>query len=246
MKNSERARTVKLLEQCASRDDTSREKAVTELWMVAANSPSLRPLALAGIRGATGDPEWLVRNEAIEALQEVGNRNDYRRVAQALSDKEWVVRASASSTLGKIGGKQALPHLAKVVAEDREPTVRSYAATAIGDVGDKRMVEFLEGRSALETEQRALVGVFDGLVLLGRAEYVQRLVRLIHADRHPVPGAVMNAIVYQLEHGFIPQPHRHVLSTELRQFAENGTTIEWVRNTAQELADRLEQLEKSS
>jgi HEAT repeat protein len=171
-----------------------RQKAVDELWSIAAFKPKWRKLCLAGIRAAVSDSNNLVRNVAVEALSEVGNRADFFRLSDRLSDSDWMVRASAASALSQCCGKRALKILMTVVREDVDEVVRAYAAVGIGDLGDSTVLAELEQLLAHDPSGRARVGLVLAIATLGGQGYEEEVATLLKSDSHLVKGPMLDTI----------------------------------------------------
>jgi HEAT repeat protein len=240
MKESARSKTVQLVEQCSSNNPVLREQAVTELWSLALDSPAQRRLALVGIRACAGDPEDLVPNQAFEALYQLGNRNDARRLRVGLSDEYWVARASAVDSLGRIGGRPALKHVARVMSEDPEEVVRGWAAASLGENGDEREIPLLVAQLQVEASQRARVGILSSLVRLGRPEHLLSLVKLVRKnDWHVIADSAMKHLQELLDAECIPATLSLAVRDELSKYVEDNNVIQWRREKAQGLIDRL-------
>jgi HEAT repeat protein len=231
---------IRLLKRCAARGSRDRENAVRELWDIAANHAGLRSLCLSGIRAAISDPEVLVRNASAEALWEVGNRNDLKRLRAAHKDEDWLVRASATEAYSRAGGKRGMPVLVKVMREDPECVVRGCAADGIKDIGDTAGIEPLLAQLAVESEPRTQVSIHFALVLLGCLEYAVPLARLVQDKNwHAVCDAAMIGLEELIEKGLVVDPHAGVVKRELEAYAEDGDLIEWRQTKALGLAARL-------
>lgn len=81
-----------------------REDAVDALWDHWSYRLSDPKIALVAVRAAVTDSQHMVRDTAVEALGEMGNRSDVNRLLVAARDDEWIVRCSAAASLGAIGG----------------------------------------------------------------------------------------------------------------------------------------------
>jgi len=90
---------------------------------------------------ALKDTTWSVRENAAEALGEIGDARAVEALIQALKDQSGSVRANAAWALGKIGRPAVEPLIQAL--EDEDGDVRAGAAEALERIGGKRAVEAL-------------------------------------------------------------------------------------------------------
>lgn len=167
-----------LLDQCRSSDRLTQIRAMMALEKAGAEEavPAIVPLLQSedeGVRAAAadalgelggewlhevgpaleacfGDPEWLVRNAAVEALGFLGHMPSRPALEDVLrSDPQWEVRASAAEALGALGDPRALDVLEAALDDEAHP-VRAYAAFAMGQLGDASRLPAIRRRLAVE------------------------------------------------------------------------------------------------
>jgi hypothetical protein len=148
-------------------------------------------------------PQWMVREQAVIALGELGDESVVEVLAPLLGDPADWMRQRAADALGKIQGDQALaalweqlehrrlPRIGYVAsalalftpeiiprlchaAESDDPDVRYWAAVALGSTGDDRAVGTLQ---RLMAQDRGAT-VFDGQVSVAAKKGLRTLRRI--------------------------------------------------------------------
>lgn len=150
--------------------------AVEAAWNDWARQPTRKNRTWARLlaRAAATDVSSAVRNEAIEALSEIGTLAD-RRVLVAALDDEWdVVRASAVSALAQVVGRRAEVSILRAT-KDRSTLVRRYAWVALYDAVGEASRDRLEEAARLELDVEAAVGIWAGLFALGHPDARSRV-----------------------------------------------------------------------
>jgi hypothetical protein len=115
----------------------------------------VRELARSGDPGAVRtlgeialqDQDPAVRRLAVGSLASIGDQSAATVLASALDDQDRAVRVQALRALNGMLGDQVAPHLARVVAQDTEPSMRLMAV---------EMAANLPGGAAMEVLERAL------------------------------------------------------------------------------------------
>lgn len=119
---------------------------------------------------ALGDPSWVVRKEAADALgriaqnsQDSGIRKALQetipRLRTALDDQNYTLRSYVVSALGQIGGndRETLTKLHDILENDPNPLVRDDAAAALGIlIAQKDTFDFNGDQKTLESLIKAL------------------------------------------------------------------------------------------
>ena len=150
--------------------------------------------ALDAARTAVSDPDWPVRDTAVEALEYIGTARDVPLLARVLSgDQQWEVRASAAASLGRFrepAGRRAL----RAALEDPSADVRRYAAVSLARYGDPAAIPWLEARLSRETDDRARTGLLGGLYSLGRRVYLSPLLALLDSPDYVVRCQVVGTV----------------------------------------------------
>lgn len=104
----------------------------------AAADPESRSDLLKRLKAALDDPDSGVRNRALKALQELGDRRAVPAIAKLLDDPVDGIREAAAVALGELGGKRAVEGLVDVFERgggEKPPTTAFIALTRIGDRG---------------------------------------------------------------------------------------------------------------
>ncbi|HET6837623.1 MAG TPA: HEAT repeat domain-containing protein, partial [Gemmatimonadales bacterium] len=113
---------------------------VRSVLITAAEQAGRQDLGDALVRVATGDPEPVLRAQALIALGSLGIRDALPAALSALSDTDPHVRAAAVEFVGTFGGADILPRLhAQTV--DADPQVRAASIRALGRLGAPRTMD---------------------------------------------------------------------------------------------------------
>ncbi len=94
----------------------------------------------------THSSKWLIRQEAIKRLGEIGDSISVKRLIKMLKtsqDKYDIIYAISS--LGKLKDKSAVQILLKYV-DSRNSDVANGSIYALGEIGDKSVIPYLEKR----------------------------------------------------------------------------------------------------
>lgn len=114
---------------------------------------------------ALGDPSWVVRGEAADALGRIAQgsrdsgirgalRGTVPRLRTALDDQNYTLRSCVVSALGHIGGndRETLTKLDDILENDPNPVVRGGAAAALGMlIAQKDTFDFNGDQKTLES-----------------------------------------------------------------------------------------------
>lgn len=84
-----------------------------------------------------GDPDWVVRREAVITLGEMGDERCVEPLAKALRDGDWQVREAAVEAIAQVGSP-AVELLIKLL---RDWDIRKYAIQALGKIRDERVLD---------------------------------------------------------------------------------------------------------
>jgi len=98
------------------------------------------------------DDSW-EREDAVEALGDIGRPEAVQFLRQALRDEDGDVREAAIAALANIGGDRAAQALA-IVLEDEDEWFREEAIEALGEIGGESAIRLLE--QALEDEDEGV------------------------------------------------------------------------------------------
>ena len=135
-----------------------------------------------------------MRDEATEALGDVGNRLDVPRLVVLLHDPAWIVRASAAGSLGTLGGVTAKKALMAALTKDLRPDVKRYAAGGLSQIGGADVISFLEDKLDNEKNPEVLTGLLGSLYALGQSERLQPLLELLNDENYMVRCQVLDAL----------------------------------------------------
>lgn len=140
------------------------------------------------------DSNYEVRMRATESLGILlkGKRSPLALIKR-LQDSDELVRITAVEALELIGDKKALPTLWKMT-RDQSPLVRSYAAEAIGKLGGERDIPRFQKLLKQETSDRAKVGFFYALYVLGQDTVLKDLLLLLRSSDYRARCATANRL----------------------------------------------------
>jgi HEAT repeat protein len=182
-----------------------RSEAVNALWDHWAFRLSDPKVSLVAVRAAVSDSDTRVRDTAIEALGEMGNRTDVKRLLWAAQDEEWTVRCTAAASLASVGGKAAIRKVCRMMAEEPEPCVRMWAAGGIGVNGRVECVDQLLEVVGLENDDQARTGILESLLRLGRWEFLGAFLGLFDSDNRHAPHLALKGVAEMLEEELVPK-----------------------------------------
>ena len=138
------------------------------------------------------DDRWWHRNDAAEALGQLGNKRAVDPLIKALSDDYRWVRDAAAEALGHLGDKRAVDPLIKALA-DENSDVREHAAGALGQLGDKRafdpLIKGLADKDAMVRKATA-----EALGQLGDKRAVDPLIKALSDDKSWVRAGAAKAL----------------------------------------------------
>lgn len=89
---------------------------------------------------ARGDPDEVVRMEALWALGKIGGRSEVQSFIVGLEDPAPIVRMVAAEGLGHIHDASAIPKLRSVLDSDPDRYVRVRAAESLVELGDREVL----------------------------------------------------------------------------------------------------------
>lgn len=140
------------------------------------------------------DPNSEVRMRVVESLGYllIGKKSP-SALSQHLQDTDELVRIAVAESLAIIGDRSVLPVLRKAL-NDSSALVRSYVAEAIGKLGGQKEITKLEKELKQETSERAKVGIYQALYLLGRHSVLENLLTLLQSGDYRVRCATANAL----------------------------------------------------
>lgn len=178
---------------------------MTQAWELWAEhpTPANRRLARAIARIFITSPNPHARNEAVEALGELGTRADLHAIIGLQNDPWDVVRASVASSLASLGGRSMLARI-KAIAEDQSPLVRRYAYVAAHDSGGDDAIPWLRQQRLIEEHDWAFIGI--ELVLADQADELA-VYRLFKYASLPHSGLCYVAASTLKELGLEPPPN---------------------------------------
>lgn len=131
-----------------------------------------------------GDPDWVVRREAVITLGEMGDERCVEPLARALRDGDWQVREVAIEAMGQLGSL-AVETLLKLL---RDWDVRRGAIAALGKIRDERVLDPLMLQLRNDEFKDDAV---DALVALGEPSVVRLIGALRDKDENVRKCAVL-------------------------------------------------------
>ncbi len=84
-----------------------------------------------------GDPDWVVRREAVVTLGEMGDERCVEPIVKALRDGDWQVREAAVEAIAEVGP----PAVDLLLRYIRDWESRKYVIRALGKVNDERVLD---------------------------------------------------------------------------------------------------------
>jgi len=151
-----------------------------------------KPRQLARLLKLSRDSDAEIRWRAFELLAGSDDPRVAKRLADGLSDSDEIVRLECVDALANIGDRSAVP-LLRSKLDDPDPLVRREVALALGRLGDTRSAPDLEKRASHATKMEK-VGIYAGLVCLGRHQYLSSLLDLMTGADYHVRSAVANTL----------------------------------------------------
>jgi HEAT repeat protein len=116
-----------------------------------------------------------------------------RPLKRLLRDPYWVTRIDALEAVDEIGDYRVLPLLTRALY-DKHPIVRSYAASILGHTTWQHFVPRLRKVLARERDERAKVGLFQGLILLGDTRLLDPLLELLKSPDYTMRCTVLHSL----------------------------------------------------
>jgi HEAT repeat protein len=152
-----------------------------------------KPRPLARLLKLSRDSDAEIRWRAFELLAESKDPRVTKRFADGLSDPDEIVRLECIDALADTRDRSVVP-LLRSKLEDPDALVRREAALALGRIGDIDSVPVLEKRASHATRTEK-VGIYAGLICLGRQQYLSSLLGLMAGTDYHVRSAVANTLV---------------------------------------------------
>lgn len=131
-----------------------------------------------------GDPDWVVRREAVITLGEMADERCVEPLARALRDGDWQVREVAIEAMGQLGSL-AVETLLKLL---RDWDVRRSAIAGLGKIRDERVLDPLMLQLRNDEFKDDAV---DALVALGEPSVVRLIGALRDKDENVRKCAVL-------------------------------------------------------
>lgn len=159
-----------LIKALGYKNDDVREKAAVALIEI--GKPTVVPLTEAkkdveGLIDALGYKKdsvkaehAVVREQAAEALGEIGAKRAVKPLIQALHDKAWGVQYCAINALGNIGDRRAIGPIKQRVIETDKERVRGRGMIVLDEVFNLSKAElreiFLKSKASIEAKQQVI------------------------------------------------------------------------------------------
>jgi HEAT repeat protein len=122
-----------------------------------------------------------------------GSKSSPPGLLNLLRDSSALLRVQALENLAVLEDQGALPNVVPLL-NDRNPIVRSYAASAIGELGGFAYFGNLLNGLASEKHERARIGFYEALFLLGKRELLPEMLGLLKSPSYQVRCAVANTL----------------------------------------------------
>ena len=92
------------------------------------------------LKSALADPNAKVRNQAVKALGQLGDKRAAPDIAKLRDDPSPGIRQAAARVLGMLRSKQAVPALIEVLQRSEDRALLQPVILALGEIGDHRAV----------------------------------------------------------------------------------------------------------
>jgi HEAT repeat protein len=178
---------------------------LAEIERLADDKPAHLPRLLKLSRDS--DPE--IRWRALELLADVDDPKAAKRLTDGLSDSDEIVRLECIDAVATTGNQSAVPLLCTLL-DDPDPLVRREAAFALGRLGDVHSVLDLEKRASRSSKMER-VGIYAGLVCLGRQQYLASLLDLTSSASYRVRSAATNTLA-DISASLTPQARESIVA----------------------------------
>lgn len=199
-----------LLSDLFRRDPDVREQAVGKLWDMAIADPTRTSFVVLIARGCLSDPNWEVREKAVDALGDLGRGQDAAFVARLCDDESVMVRSSVYAALARLSGKRYLKRLIRGL-DDCDSLGRKWAAFAVSDVLGKDAGPVLEPGYRSDPDLNGKIGFAYGLVIAGSQEALEYLARCLIEGNERIKSSARSALEGLEESGHVVV---EVLATE--------------------------------
>jgi hypothetical protein len=153
-------------------DDEQHDLLAAEVFYSRVVTEPTRPQSVDFLIRSLDDPNDSVRQRAIEALGEQGDRQAAEHLVTILNDSNQSLRRAAAEALGRIGDPQAVDSLVALLG-DSNGRIRQAAVEALGRIGDPRAVDNLvpilsdSNESIRHAAVLALAGIRDSRAIEG-------------------------------------------------------------------------------
>ena len=148
----------------------------------AASDRQARVELMRRLKAALQDPEHDVRNQAIKALVELGDKRAVPAIAKLLDDPVPGIRQSAAVALGDLGSPAALPALLTALGGGGRMQLQSVL-TAIGRIGDRRALPALLAFLGSTRDYNLIVMAMNPILALITADDLEQLRQSIAAAK---------------------------------------------------------------
>ncbi len=147
--------------------------------------------------------------------QTTGNRSDAYRIQHLLDDSSWIVRSSAVDALNRVLGQKAQPIHIRML-DDSHYIVRRDAALGLGHLGFAESIPILIDRLLTEENVQAKLGLWWGLIALGKREYLPEMLELSRGDFLGIRSATLGRVEELLELGPLAASEIEVVRSGLK------------------------------
>jgi len=144
--------------------------------------------------GLINDPDWEVRNTALESLRYFTNISVLRAAQKKLKDPDSLVRVTAVEVVGSFDLMESASYLIEAL-HDKNEYVRGTAAEVLGKLQFDDVVIVLEEGLKKERRNWARLGYYVGLVLSGQDQYLDLIIAMLGNRSYKIRCAVANSLV---------------------------------------------------
>lgn len=213
-----------LIKMLMSRNIRNRELALTQIELLAEKEEISRLQLLFLLRSALTDPQWLIREKAMELVGLYAGKSDLHLIRIGLRDPVWNVRYTAVDSARLMKAEGLTKMLCQMAMNDPNPLVRGVCALSLAAINRDEIAGFLLEMKEKEKAPVALIRVLLSLAMIGKPRGTEEIEALFDTDNSPLMCAVP-MIVDELEELNV---YDEKVMLNFRKSAENAEK-EWRR-----------------
>ncbi len=172
-------------------------------WELVSEPGQVGPEAGTAILALLNEPDSEVRELALHALNQVGDKIARQGFLRALKDQDDMVRSAAGQFLLNHHHNEDLPTLKKELAQHEEESVREDVALVIGKIGDKDTIDTLMTQLNQETDEDARHAMSLALARLGEPKNRQAYLQRLQQNDPKQRASDLNDFIYLSDHSML-------------------------------------------